>query len=43
MTRKAVSPPAIEDRRILDCLRILVRELCSLSMTSERATGLGAA
>ena len=43
MPRKAFSPPAKEDRRILDCLRILVRELRSFSMTSERATGLGTA
>jgi MarR family transcriptional regulator, lower aerobic nicotinate degradation pathway regulator len=42
MSKKPV-PDQDDDRRILDCLRILVRELRSFAMDSERTTGLGAA
>jgi DNA-binding MarR family transcriptional regulator len=43
MPKKNAPPHGNDDRRILDCLRILVRELRSFAMTSERTTGLGAA
>ncbi len=43
MPRTAPLDPHAADRRILDCLRVLVREIRTSSATSEQATGLSAA
>jgi DNA-binding MarR family transcriptional regulator len=43
MPRSAPADLRVEDRRILDCIRVLVREVRVSSTATEQATGLSAA
>lgn len=43
MPRTASPEPYASDQRILDCLRVLVREIRTSSTAAEQATGLSAA